>query len=70
VAFTGGSTRYIGFVWAAEAATGKWKWLFVNGSESKGLISAVEEFLNSGRDETNASICWGISCSSNDKWVD
>jgi hypothetical protein len=38
VALAAGATRFVRFAGAAEEAPGKWKWLFVNGSESKGMI--------------------------------
>jgi len=60
VALTVGETRYMRFVCVAEEAPEKWKWLIVNGTENKGLVSAVAEFLNSGGDETNPSTCSGI----------
>jgi len=58
VAFEVGETRYMRFTCAAEAATEKWKWLYVNGTENKGLVSAVAKVLNSSRDETNPSTCY------------
>ena len=69
VAFAVGETRFMRFAGAAEATPRKWKWLFVNGSESKGLISAAAEILNSVRDETNPSTCSGISYRNNDNWA-
>jgi hypothetical protein len=38
----------------------KWKWLIVNGCESKSLISIATEFLNTCQDGKNASVCSGI----------
>jgi hypothetical protein len=34
----------------------KWKWLFVNGCESNGLISTVIEFLRLCKEKGSASI--------------
>ena len=68
VALAVGATRFMRFAGAAKEAPGKWKWLFVNGLESKGLISAATKFLNSGRDETNPSTCSGISYRNNYSW--
>jgi hypothetical protein len=38
----------------------KWKWLFVNGFECKGLIAGMMEFLNWCQDGRDSSVCLGI----------
>jgi hypothetical protein len=37
----------------------KWKWLFVNGCEFKGVIYVMMEFFNWCQDWRNASVCLG-----------
>jgi hypothetical protein len=39
---------------------------FMNDCECRSLISSVTECLNSCRDRTNVSMCWGIMLKSND----
>jgi hypothetical protein len=45
---------------------GKWKWLFVNGCEFKGLISVMMEFLNWCQYGRAASVGLGILLKNND----
>jgi hypothetical protein len=47
---------------------GKWKWLFVNGSELKGLISVMIEFLNQCQYESDTSVCLGIAVKNDEKF--
>jgi hypothetical protein len=44
----------------------KWKLLFVNGYECKSPGSSATEFLSSGQDGKNASMCSGIELKNND----
>jgi hypothetical protein len=39
---------------------GKWKWFLVKGSDFRGVISIMIEFLNQCQYDSNASVCLGI----------
>jgi hypothetical protein len=49
---------------------GKWKWLFVNCCEFKGVISVMMEYLNWYQDGRGASVCLGIMMKNNDSSVE
>ena len=49
---------------------GKWKWLFVNRSEYKGLISFMTEFLNQYQYGKAASVCLRNMMKNNDNFAE
>ena len=49
---------------------GKWKWLFMNGCEFKGLISFTMEYLKLCQDRRDASVCLGIMLKYNETSVE
>jgi hypothetical protein len=48
----------------------EWKSLFMNGFEWKNLIYTMMEFLNSCQDESNTSMCPGITLKNDATQVD